>query len=115
MSKQSVLSLAVTVNGDGLAENYTPPQSPQTNPNAPEGGPVAVALGSGSTTVPVPAGSVAALVVPLPTSVNAKALRTVSGDTGAAFTSQMQLVNVTGLSNIYLTATVGETISILWL
>lgn len=114
MSKTSVISLAVSINGDGACVNYTPPQSPITNPNAPEGGPIAVALASGANTIPVPSGATSVLVVPPSASTNAKQLKTLSGDTGITFTSQLQVINVTGLSSVYITSAAAESMSLVW-
>lgn len=115
MSKTSTLSLAVTVNGDGLAgATYIPPQSPVINANAPEGVPVAVALSSGANTLSVPAGALHAVVSPSTTSTNVKHLKTTSGDVGIPFTNQVAIIPVAGLSAVYCDATAAETIAVAW-
>jgi hypothetical protein len=116
MSKTSTVATSVTINGDGANINYAPPSSPLVNANAPEGGPVAVALSSGSNTIPVPPNARRVLLSPPSGSIVAKTFRSVSGDTGVGFTTDFQLFTVSGLSNIYLTATgTAETIDVLWL
>ena len=116
MSKTSILTQAVTINGDGVAINYTPPQSPFVNPNAPEGGPVAVSLIVGTITVPVPAGARWVSPNPLPGSTFVKQVKAASADTGFSFTSNgpPQTMCVQGLSNIYITSTGVEPLDLVW-
>ena len=114
MSKTSSLALSLAINGDGASISYVPPQSPIVSANAPEGGPISIVLSGGSNTIPVPPSSGQALVVPPSTSSNVKALRSLVGDTGVSFQFRPQLIDVVGLSNIYITSTTTETISIAW-
>lgn len=117
MSKTSKFSCAASVSGDGIVcDTWIPPQSPMSNPNAPGGVPIpSIALTSGLNTISVPPGAVYALVSAGVTSTVAKELKTISGDTGIAFTSQMALIPVAGLASIYVESAATDSITIAWL
>ena len=115
MSKTSTLSFAATVNGDGATVSYIPSQSPIMNANAPEGGPVSVVLASGANPIPVPASANTVMIVPSVTSINSKQAKTVSGDTGVTFTSQIVVLPVAGLPDVYCTSAAIETVTLMWL
>jgi hypothetical protein len=78
MSKQSTVSITVTVIGDGLpappnGPSYTPPGTPIVNAAAPCAAPaVPIALTAGANTVAVPAGSKALVLTPPTNSTNEK-------------------------------------------
>ena len=116
MAKTSTISLSAYVSGDGIVgTTYNPPQSPLTNPAAPEGIPTAASLSAGANTVAVPAGALRALIVPVLNSANSKTVRTVPGDTGVTFTADPVLLPLAaGVTTLYFQSTGAEVLQIVW-
>ena len=115
MAKQVTVSFSAACGGDGIVQyTYNPPQSPITNQNAAEAVPVAAPLGSGATTIAVPATATYALIVPILNSVNPKTVKTTIGDTGISFTGLPVAFPVTGGASLFFTATAQDTVYIVW-
>lgn len=80
MSKVSSVSIAGSVNGDGISETFGAFNI--TNLTAPGGVPQNVSLSSGNNTLTPPAGAQWVLIVPPTVSTVAKTIKGVAGDTG---------------------------------
>lgn len=115
MSKQVSIALTVSCGGDGVTTyTYVPPASPLVNNNAPEAVPQSVVLTTGANTIPVPAGATQCILVPPTGSAVAKNAKTTSGDVGLAFTGTPVLFPLAGVTNVFVQAGAGETISVVW-
>lgn len=66
MSKTSTVTIAVTVQGDGISppSTYVPPSSPLVNFAAPENVPAPLVLTSGDNAITIPPGSTRLLIEP---------------------------------------------------
>ena len=114
MSLTSTLAVSFSVNGPGLSDTFPPPQSPETNTNAPQAGPMLAPTVSGTANFAVPTGATQLLIVPPSGSQNVKQIKTVSGDTGISFTNQLIKIPVAGISTVYVVATAVEALSFCW-
>jgi hypothetical protein len=115
MAKQSQIIVQIIVTGDGMNETYQMPII--TNPAAPGGGPIALALASGFNTIPVPPGSTGVWIIPSASSAVGKTLKGITGDTGQPISPNsptfIALVSPVPAS-IFITATAPETITLQW-
>ncbi len=116
MAKVATTSISVAVAGDGVAETFTPATSPIINTAAPAGGPLSVALTSGDNTLTVPPGSQGLVLVPPSSSVVAKKLKGVGGDTGFTLSATLPSVLMLppGTATVLINAASSETVLIHW-
>lgn len=82
MAKQTLLSIGVTISGDGTTTTYVPPASPLTNNAAPSGGPIRQALAAGTNTLIPPATATGLLIVPDKAGIVAMTLQGAAADIG---------------------------------
>lgn len=117
MAKTATTTISVLVTGDGVNESYQPPTQPLINANAPAGGPLSVALSSGDNTLTVPPGAQGFILVPPSSSVVAKKLKGIGGDTGFTLspTNPTVISLPAGASTVLLNAGSAETVSIHWI
>lgn len=117
MAKTATTSISVLVTGDGVNESFIPPTAPLVNAAAPAGGPLSVALASGDNTLTVPPGAQGFIFVPPSSSVVAKKLKGIGGDTGFSLspTNPSVIMLVAGASTVLINAGSAETVSIHWI
>jgi len=118
MAKQSVVTLLVTIQGDGINTSYTPPGAPVINANAPAGGPVTVTLAAGDNTLVVPPNTRGVIIVPPAASTVVKKLKGAAPDVGLTISPSLLTgpIGLTaGTTTLLLNAASGEDITVQWL
>ena len=116
MAKTSTTSISVAVTGDGVVESFTPATAPIVNAAAPAGGPLNVALSTGDNTLAVPPGAQGLVFVPPSSSVVAKKLKGIAGDTGFLLSPTLPsaIMVPAGTATVLINAASAETVLIHW-
>lgn len=118
----ATLDIVISVQGTGLNSTFRlSTYNPISIADSPGGALASVVLATGANTVVVPKsidGQKAQflLALPDPASTNTKFVQGISGDTGVPFTGQPFLIPIkSGTTALQINATLGETISAIWI
>lgn len=112
MANTSTVSLTLAIAGAGLATSWSPAAFPTSNPIAPEGFPVNIALQAGDNPIAVPSGTIGCFIQAPIGSVNVKTVSNTTGTVGANFVSFHMSDIPSGVTTLHVNAVAGESVQV---